>query len=303
MYQAKQSGKNRYAIFDPEQDRSIRERHEAMEGIRNALHDGELVLHFQPKVNMRTGAVIGVEALIRWIHPQQGLLPPVRFLPMIEDHPLAIALGQWVIENVLLQIEDWQQAGLNIPISVNIGARHLRQTDFAARLREALAAHPRVKPSSLELELIESSAMGDLEHARQVIEACRQIGVRCALDDFGTGHSSLTYLKKLPVAQLKIDQSFVRDMLDDMDDLIILMGVLNLARAFDLEVLAEGVETIEHGVRLLQLGCDLGQGYCIAHPMPGSELPDWITNWRPDPTWQAVPFVKHRQPPAFASEG
>ena len=302
MYQAKQAGKNRYAVFDPEQDRSIRERHAAMEDIRHALSDGQLVLHFQPKVNLRSGAVIGAEALIRWNHPERGLVPPARFLPMIDDHPLAITLGQWVIENTLLQIEAWQQAGLNIPVSVNIGARHLRQADFVTGLGAALAAHPRVKPGLLELELIESSALGKLEHASQVIEACRRMGVRCALDDFGTGYSSLTYLKKLPVAQLKIDQSFVRDMLDDMDDLIILMGVLNLASAFDLEVLAEGVETVEHGVRLLQLGCELGQGYCIAHPMSGSEFPDWVANWRPDPAWHDVPVVKRGLLATVASE-
>jgi diguanylate cyclase (GGDEF)-like protein/PAS domain S-box-containing protein len=288
MYQAKQSGKNRFYVFDAEQDRSVRSHHESMESIRRALAQNELELAYQPKVNLRHGTIIGVEALIRWRHPQRGQLLPAEFLPMIEDHPLAIELGQWVIENALLQIERWRQVGLDLAVSVNIGRRHLMQADFVQRLREALAAHPRLQPSCLELELLEANAINDLDHVSRVIQECRSIGVECALDDFGSGYSSLTGLKKLPVKYLKIDEDFIRDMLDSSDSLLILIGVLKLASAFDLKVIAEGVETAQHGSMLLELGCELAQGYGIAHPMPADELPAWVKNWKPDALWSAA---------------
>ncbi len=293
MYQAKQAGKNRFHVFDAEQDRNVRARHESMQSIERALSAGEFVLQYQPKVNLRTGEVIGVEALIRWLHPQQGLLPPADFVPMIEDHPLAVKLGQWVIENALLQIERWRQVGLDMAVSVNIGRRHLMQTDFVQRLREALAAHPGLGPDCLELELLEANANHDLDHVSRVIQECRSIGVECALDDFGSGYSSLTGLKKLPVKYLKIDEDFIRDMLDSSDSLLILIGVLKLASAFDLKVIAEGVETAQHGSMLLELGCELAQGFGIARPMSADELPGWVKRWKPDPTWSVVQRVRH----------
>jgi len=293
MYQAKQSGKNRFHVFDAEQDRNVRARHESMQSIERALSEGEFVLQYQPKVNLRTGAVIGVEALIRWPHPQKGLVPPADFLPMIEDHPLAVTLGHWVIQSALAQMEHWQAVGLNIAASVNIGRRHLMQAGFVDELREALAAHPGLQPNCLELELLETNAINDLERVSQLIQECRSIGVECALDDFGNGYSSLTGLKKLAVKYLKIEQNFIRDMLDSSDSLLILIGVLKLASAFDLKVIAEGVETAQHGSMLLELGCELAQGYGIAHPMPPDELPGWVKNWKPDPTWSDVPRVSH----------
>jgi len=293
MYQAKQSGKNRFHVFDAEQDRNVRARHESMQSIERALSEGEFVLQYQPKVNLRTGAVIGVEALIRWPHPQKGLVPPADFLPMIEDHPLAVTLGHWVIQSALAQMEHWQAVGLNIAVSVNIGRRHLMQAGFVDELREALAAHPGLQPNCLELELLETNAINDLERVSQLIQECRSIGVECALDDFGNGYSSLTGLKKLAVKYLKIEQNFIRDMLDSSDSLLILIGVLKLASAFDLKVIAEGVETAQHGSMLLELGCELAQGYGIAHPMPPDELPGWVKNWKPDPTWSDVPRVSH----------
>ncbi|MFA6442355.1 MAG: EAL domain-containing protein, partial [Sterolibacterium sp.] len=282
MYQAKVAGKNRYHVFDAEQDRSVRGHHESLERIRRALADNEFVLHYQPKVNMRTGQIIGAEALIRWQHPERGLLAPAVFLPVIEDHPLAVSLGDWVITSALDQLETWRAMELDFPVSVNVGARQLQQADFVERLRENLAAHPRVGPGNLEIEVLETSALEDLARISQLIAACREIGVSFALDDFGTGYSSLTYLKHLPVTLLKIDQSFVRNMLDDPDDLAILEGVLSLANAFRRDVIAEGVETLEHCAMLLQLGCELAQGYGIARPMPAQDLAAWSANWHPD---------------------
>lgn len=285
MYQAKLLGKNRYYIFDAEQDRSVRGHHEILERIRLALAEREFVLYYQPKVNMRTGKVIGVEALIRWQHSEKGLLPPAVFLPAIENHPLAVDVGEWVVDAALTQVDIWRAERLDIPVSVNIGARQLQQSDFVERLRRILAHHPEYRPGDLDMEVLESSALEDMIGVSQVIESCRELGVNFALDDFGTGYSSLTYLKRLPVSLLKIDQSFVRGMLDDPDDLSILQGVISLAGAFNRQVIAEGVETVVHGEVLLHLGCELGQGYGIARPMPASEIPGWIRDWRPAPAW------------------
>jgi len=287
MYQAKQAGKNRFHLFDVDQDAAVSIRRESLDHIRRALDRREFVLYYQPKVNMRTGTVIGAEALIRWQHPARGLLPPADFLPVIEDHPIGVELGEWVIEAALLQIRDWNAAGLDIPVSVNVGARQLQQGDFVARLSQMLAARPEVRPDQLELEVLETSALEDVAQVSERMHACRALGVSFALDDFGTGYSSLTYLKRLPANLLKIDQSFVRDMLDDPDDLAIVTGVIGLATAFRRKIIAEGVETVAHGSRLLSLGCDLAQGYGIARPMPAAALPDWVAAWRPDMAWIA----------------
>jgi len=285
MYQAKLAGKNRYHIFDPSHDKHLRSHHESLEHIRLALYREEFVLYYQPKVNMRTGELIGVEALIRWNHPEQGILSPAAFLPIIEDHPLIVEVGEWVLKTALNQIEVWKNEGYDIGISVNISARQLQDVDFIPRLSALLELHPTIAPSMLELEILETSALEDLEHVSSLILECRDRGVHFALDDFGTGYSSLTYLKQLPVMMLKIDQSFVRDMLDDTDDLAILEGVIGLASAFHKKVIAEGVESIEHGSALLKLGCELAQGYGIARPMPSHQIPQWLSSWKPDASW------------------
>ena len=292
MYQAKQAGKNCYHFFNVELDRNLRGRYESLERIRRALDNDEFVLFYQPKVNMRTGTIIGAEALIRWQHPEKYLLLPGEFLPVIEHHPLAVAIGEWVIDTALAQMEAWQAAGLDISVSVNVGARQLQQVDFVDYLRERLAAYPHINPGNLQLEVLETSAL-ELAGAAQIIKTCRELGVMFALDDFGTGYSSLTYLKRLPVTEIKIDQSFVRNMLEDPDDMAILEGVLGLANAFRLQTVAEGVEKVEHGTLLLQIGCDLAQGYGIARPMPAHLLPGWSADWCPDPAWAELPCFSH----------
>ena len=282
MYQAKQAGKNRYHVFDAVLDRSVRGHHDSLARIRHALTHQEFVVHYQPKVNLRTGVVVGLEALIRWQHPVEGMLLPALFLPLIEDHPLAIDLGEWVMNAVLHQLEGWQREGLNLQVSVNVGARQLQQANFPERLQDMLATHPTVPASSLSLELLETSALEDIDRVSHTLEICRDMGVTFALDDFGTGYSSLAYLKRLPVTQLKIDQSFVQGMLINPDDRAILVGVIGLANAFHREVIAEGVETAAHGALLMQLGCDLAQGFGIARPMPPQDIPDWVSAWRPE---------------------
>jgi len=285
MYQAKLLGKNRSYLFDAGVDRSIRGHHEEIEQIRRALEMGEFELFYQPKVNMREGRVVGAEALIRWRHPQRGLLSPGVFLPAIEDHPLAVDLGEWVIATALQQMESWSVAGLDLSVSVNMGARQLQQTDFVDRLAALLAAHPQVSPSRLELEILETSALRDVAQTSRMLTKCIDLGVSFALDDFGAGYSSLVYLKQLPARVLKIDRVFICNILDDAEDLTILEGVLGPGFAFRRECIAEGVETIEQGQLLLRMGCDLAQGFCIARPMPAEDLPDWIATWSPPPSW------------------
>ena len=276
MYQAKLAGKNRFHLFDVVHDAALKLQTESLERIRQGLEGHEFVLYFQPKVNMKSGETVGVEALIRWQHPERGLLSPNQFLPLIENHPLSIAVGEWVINTALDHMCQWKADGLDIAISVNVGARQLQQDAFAERLAQFLAAHPSVAPTQLELEILETNAMEDMATVTENILGCRALGVGFALDDFGSGYSSLTYLKRLPVDLLKIDQSFVRDMLEDADDLAIVKSIISLAATFHRSVIAEGVETTAHGELLMQLGCYLAQGFGIARPMPAAELPRWV---------------------------
>jgi diguanylate cyclase (GGDEF)-like protein/PAS domain S-box-containing protein len=288
LYQSKLQGKNRYHIFDSGLDLSVRSHHEDLERVRRALARNEFVLFYQPKMNLASGAIHGAEALIRWNHPERGLLLPSQFLPVVEGHPIALEIGEWVITNVLQQIEIWNAAGLDIAVSVNISAQQLQHPDFSARLHAVLYAHREVDPSRLEIEVLESTALPDMARVSQVIHTCGKLGVSFALDDFGTGYSSLAYLKRLPVDVLKIDQTFVHDMLDDPEDLTIVEGMLGLASAFHREAIAEGVETVEQGILLLRLGCKIAQGFGIAAPMPAGDLPGWLASWKPDPQWLKI---------------
>jgi diguanylate cyclase (GGDEF)-like protein/PAS domain S-box-containing protein len=288
MYIAKQRGKNCYHIFDTIHDDEITTKRENIEKISNAFKNNELVLYYQPKVNMRTGRVIGVEALIRWQHPNSGLLHPIDFLPIIEDQTISIDIGEWVINEALTQINRWVQQGFYFPVSVNIDARQLQQHDFTIRLETILARHPSIDPSALQLELLETSAFGDIHDVAKIMSKCLELGVNFAIDDFGTGYSSLTYLRRLPADLIKIDQSFVRDMLENSDDFAIVTGVIGLAASFNREVIAEGVETVAHGRALLTLGCELAQGYGIARPMPANKIIKWSSDWKVNSEWLTI---------------
>ncbi|MFF7709424.1 EAL domain-containing protein [Pseudomonas sp. NPDC007930] len=288
MYQAKLAGKNRYCFFDPQHELDQRRYNARLERIQQALAENEFVLYYQPKVNMRSGEVLGVEALIRWLHPFEGLIEPEAFLPSIDNSRLSQQIGDWVIRQALSQASAWAARGFCLPVSVNVGAWQLQQPDFVERLRLHLEAWPQVAPGTLMIEILETSALKDLDYVSETISACQALGVSFALDDFGTGYSSLTYLKRLPVTQLKIDQTFVQGMLENPDDVSILIAICGLAKAFKRELIAEGVDSIGLGARLLELGCELGQGFCIARPMPAEAVPEWAANWRPVPGWQQV---------------
>ncbi|MGF6487414.1 putative bifunctional diguanylate cyclase/phosphodiesterase [Pseudomonas frederiksbergensis] len=288
MYVAKQSGRNRFHLFDVSRDQEVKATHQTVERVRQALAAGELRLHFQPKVNMRRGVVVGFEALLRWEHPQNGMVPPREFLPLVEDTDLIIDIGEWVMDQVLSQLHRWQQAGQGWPVSINIAARHFQRADFVERLRQVLARHAQVAPQMLDLEIVESVAIENIQHVSACLQACQALGVQFSLGDFGTGYSSLSYLKRLRTQTIKIDKSFVRDILNDRDDLALTTAVIGLARAFGRQVIAEGLESVEHGELLLRLGCEVAQGYFISRPMPPAEVPAWVAGFIAPSQWQTL---------------
>ena len=285
MYLAKQSGRNRYHFFDSELDQRQQNEQELIKRIESALDADEFVLFYQPKVDMRSGQVFGAEALIRWQHPERGIVSPAEFLPLIEESDFSVKLGAWVVKTAMAQLKIWEKIGLTVTISVNITPRHIQSPGFVQQLRKLFEMHPSVSPATLEMEIVESAALEDIQMISGIMRECVNLGISFALDDFGTGYSSLTYFRRLPAHTLKIDQSFIRDMLADPEDLAIAQGVIGLAQAFQRTVIAEGVETAEHGTRLLEMGCHLAQGYGIARPMPASELPGWIANYRAPSVW------------------
>jgi diguanylate cyclase (GGDEF)-like protein len=280
MYGAKQAGRNGYLFFDAEHSRRAEERVMAIGRVQEALDNHELVLYYQPKVDMRRGVVLGVEALLRWNHPEHGVIAPLQFLPLIEHTGLSASIGDWVLEQALEQLAHWPRMGLDLTVSVNVSARHLQEPDFAQRIGELLARHPWPLGARLELEVLETAALADVGYTSQLLERCRRLGVRFSLDDFGTGYSTLTYLKRLPVDVLKIDRSFIHNMLDDRQDLAIVEGVIGLARTFGCGVVAEGVESPAQARLLIEMGCDVGQGQGIASPMPATSVYRWVHEYR-----------------------
>jgi diguanylate cyclase (GGDEF)-like protein/PAS domain S-box-containing protein len=286
MYHVKVNGRGFHHMFDAEHDRKTQTDLRERETVLKALPNGEFRLFYQPKVNLLTGEVVGLEALIRWMHPEKGLRSPAEFLPILEqDTVSSIQIGEWVIAEAMRQIGVWQKSGLTIKVSVNIAAKHMMQINFAERLEVLLNECGEVSPALLELEITETAAIEDIASVANTIIQCEKLGVGFALDDFGVGYSSLTYLRRLPVEVIKIDQSFIRDMLHDEDDKALVSGVINLGRSFGLDVVAEGVETAEHGVQLLKLGCEIAQGYGISRPMEAEKVLHWVRNYQPDESW------------------
>ena len=285
LFRAKQELKGNWLYLDVEEKKANRSRQLLLTDIRKGLENGQFRLFYQPKVNLRSGEVKGVEALIRWDHPDKGLLAPAAFLPAIEYHPLMIELGEWVLLEALTQMKAWDNQGIFLDIGVNIAAVQLLAPEFAERLQDILARFPEQNPRRLDLEILETATLGELERAVSVIVDCKRHGVTFSLDDFGTGYSSLSYLKQLPVNTLKIDREFVSGGGDTEENLSILKGIIGLSRAFDRDLIAEGVETIEQGEVLLSLGCDFAQGYGISPPMAPGRLVDWFANWKPFPQW------------------
>lgn len=286
MYQAKQTGRNRFSFFNMEQEQEVTQKHHRLSEIRQALNKQEFQLFYQPKVNMKTGEIFGVEALIRWIHPEKGIISPSDFLPIIDGTELEIRMGNWVIDEAIKQLDHWNQQGIQLEVSINVSSYHLQSSCFLDQLNEALKQYPNIDSQKLQLEVLESSALGDIEIISTIIKNSQNaLGVKVALDDFGTGYSSLTHMRNLNANTIKIDQSFVRDMLEDSGDLAMIEGIISLAKTFKRQVIAEGVETVEHGILLMRIGCDYAQGYGIARPMPADKIVEWMDGYVADESW------------------
>ncbi|MDN3414122.1 MULTISPECIES: GGDEF domain-containing response regulator [unclassified Pseudoalteromonas] len=276
MYQAKRSGTNRILFFDPEEESLRHAKHDLLLAAEKGIARKEFILHYQPKVNLMDHQLIGVEALIRWNHPTLGLLYPGHFSEALEHPHIGILIGEWVLAEALKQHKIWTRNHLSM--SVNISPAHLLSEGFVENLRELLISTNNIKPKTLELEILESTTIGNVDQAVDVLNGCRDLGVSIALDDFGTGYASLSYLKKLPLDTLKIDQSFVKKLLSDHEDKSIVTCIVALSKAFGYNLVAEGIESQELEKVLIGMGCYHGQGYYIAKPMSAEKMNLWIKN-------------------------
>jgi diguanylate cyclase (GGDEF)-like protein/PAS domain S-box-containing protein len=276
LYRAKRLGRGRVCMSDDDGERSPEQR-ALLDELRVALPANQLCLHYQPKVCARTRQVLGAEALVRWQHPTHGLLAPGVFLPAVVGTSLEVELDLWVVRAAVAQLARWRSAGRELGLSINVSPGTLVQPDLAGTVAGIVSdAAAGAELRGIELEVLETAALDDLGAASRAIEACARQGIAFALDDFGTGYSSLSYLRRLPVNTLKIDRSFVSNMLADHNDLHIVRAVIGLAEAFGVNTVAEGVETEDHARALAELGCKLLQGYGIARPMPAQALEAWL---------------------------
>jgi EAL domain-containing protein (putative c-di-GMP-specific phosphodiesterase class I) len=274
MYQAKKAGGNRYVVYDAASNSRRREIFHLESHLRRAVEQGETFLHYQPQIDLRSGRLIGVEALARWKHPRMGLIPPDEFIAIAEETGQIMALGDWVLETACAQNKAWQDAGLPpITTAVNISPRQLSQSDFPERIQRVLDKTG-LDPRYLEIEITETAIMDNVDQARKTMRGlCRQ-GIGFALDDFGTGYSSLSNLRYLPLKKLKIDRSFIHDVPHSDQDVRLVSSVLALARSLDLQVVAEGIESLGQLAFLQQKGSEIGQGYYFSRPVAADQLPE-----------------------------
>lgn len=274
MYAAKRNGSG-YTLYTPEQDPHSPRRLALAGELRHAIDGNQLLLHYQPQVNMQTGRITGVEALVRWQHPQYGIVPPDQFILPAERTGLIKPLTQWVLKEALRQSQDWNQKGFPFNMAINLSARNLHDSQLPDRIAELLEVNG-MSPSFLELEVTESAIMQDQMCAKEILTRLSKMGIRLSIDDFGTGYSSLSYLNHLPVDTIKIDRTFVRDMTENQNNAVIVRSIIDLGHNLGLEVIAEGVENQETWDRLLALGCDAAQGYYMSPPVSALEIPQWI---------------------------
>jgi EAL domain-containing protein (putative c-di-GMP-specific phosphodiesterase class I) len=272
MYQAKANGRQGYQFFKPAMNVRAVERQSIEESLRRAVERQEFILHYQPKINVATGAITGVEALLRWQHPVRGLVPPAQFIPVAEDCGLILSIGDWVLREACAQAKTWADAGLPpVKIAVNVSGVEFQDISFSNRLFKILEESG-LPAGALEVELTESVLMKRSEHAIAVLGALHEHGVTLAIDDFGTGYSSLSYLRRFPIDVLKIDQSFIRQISRGGDESVIVTAVIGLAKNLKLSVVAEGVETLEELEFLRAQGCDEVQGYYFSRPVPAASF-------------------------------
>lgn len=272
MYEVKKSDKNSFRYYDSQINALSFEKLKIENELRRAIENNEFVLFFQPQLDIKTGKVIGAEALIRWIKPGVGLIPPMKFIPVAEESNLIIPISEWVIKTASATMKSWLEAGLPpITVAVNISMKHFRQPNLFELIANTLQSL-KIPPTSLEIELTESILMHDTGAVIKLLSKFRELGLHISIDDFGTGFSSLNYLKKLPITKLKIDQSFVRNITVDKKDAMIVKTIIEMAHNLDLKVIAEGVETLEHSEFLRQLNCDELQGYFFSKPLPQDDF-------------------------------
>jgi diguanylate cyclase (GGDEF)-like protein len=282
MYQAKENGRRSFQFFKPAMNVRAVERQFIEEGLRRALERRELVLHYQPKVNLMTGAIAGAEALLRWTHPTRGLIAPADFIPVAEECGLILPIGAWVLREACAQARTWMNAGLPVTsMAVNVSAMEFRDKNFLDGLF-AILRETGLDPRFLELELTESVLMKRAEFTASILQTLRKRGVQVAVDDFGTGYSSLSYLRKFPVDALKIDQSFVRQISTSGDDTTIVKAIIGMARSLKLRVIAEGVETLEEVAFLRAYRCEEAQGYYFSRPVPPQQFTVLLRNGIPE---------------------
>jgi diguanylate cyclase len=288
MYAAKHAGGNTFVLFEPHMDADPLNQLSLQADLRHAAGRGQLSLHYQPKVDGHRGLIHGVEALLRWQHPQRGSISPATFIPLAERFGLMGAIGHWVIEEACRQMREWNDRGMRIRVAINLSVHQLREDDLAERIRRALE-HQGVDPAHLLCEITESVAMEDIEASQRAFENLARIGVFLSIDDFGTGYSSLSYLRQLPAREVKIDRGFVTDLEHSADARAIVDAVVRLAHALGLRVVAEGVETTGQRDLLMGFGCDELQGFLFARPMPAGELLQWALGHAPDVAPEAMP--------------
>jgi predicted signal transduction protein with EAL and GGDEF domain len=290
MYHAKQQGKAAFQYYSAAMNAASVERLTLESGLRRALEDESLELHYQPQVDVRTGRIVGAEALLRWKHPQRGQISPTTFIPIAEDSGLILSLGEWVMERACFQAVEWQRAGLpKIPIAVNVSGVQVRRQDLCDLVRRVLAMTG-LDPQMLRLEITETAIVSVRERAIELLVQLRRLGVTLALDDFGTGYSSLSYLKSFPINMLKIDRSFVAEMLNDHTTASIIEAIISMTRILSLSVLAEGVEDQAQFAFLKQLGCDVVQGYYVSGAVPADEFARLFVKFEKTPLASAAPI-------------
>jgi EAL domain-containing protein (putative c-di-GMP-specific phosphodiesterase class I) len=277
LYIAKMHGSGHRHVFNPSAERRDRLRIDRGRAAADALAAGQIEVFYQPIVDITQGRPVGAEALVRWRHPTRGLLVPPLWLDDVMADPVMVEIGDFVLRSALNAVGRLRAEGPIRRVHVNVSATELLDAQFVDRVRAALAAHPNVPASAITLEILESAALHDMATAAAALDTIAATGVHVALDDFGTGYSSLTYLRRLPVSTLKVDRSFVATVATDGADLVIVDGVLRMAEAFDLTVVAEGIETSEQERILVNLGCRYAQGFRYARPMPFDEVGEWAT--------------------------
>ncbi|MGH8807891.1 MAG: putative bifunctional diguanylate cyclase/phosphodiesterase, partial [Noviherbaspirillum sp.] len=303
MYRAKEMGRNNFQLYTATMNERSMERLCIEGDLRNALEREEFALHYQPQVDLTTGRILGMEALLRWQHPARGMVPPARFIPMAEELGLIVPIGVWVLRTACRQSMEWQRAGYRpMRVAVNLSARQFYQHDLVASIK-AILEETGLAPHLLELELTESMMMNDVEHAASILHDLKAVGVQLSIDDFGTGYSSLAYLKRFPIDLLKIDQSFVRDITVDPDDAAIVLSIISLAHSLRLRVIAEGVENADQLAYLQRHGCDYMQGYYFSRPLPARECEWLLRHDRRLPVEAGVALVERNEAEAIADAG